>query len=120
MRILLVEDDPATAQSIELMLMSEGFNVHTTDLGEEAVDLARFHGYDLILLSTGLPDISGFEVLRLLRKARVETPILIVTGLPAAEGKAQGLGLGADDYMTKPFHKDELVARIRAVVRRGA
>src|SRR3569832_234811 len=119
MRVLLIEDDSATAQSIELMLKSESFNVYTTDLGEEGVDLGKLYDYDIILLDLNLPDMSGFEVLRSLRVSKVKTPILILSGLAGIEDKVKGLGFGADDYMTKPFHKDELVARIHAIVRRS-
>ena len=119
MRVLLIEDDSATAQSIELMLKSESFYVYTTDLGEEGGDLGKLYDYDIILLDLNLPDMSGFEVLRSLRVSKVKTPILILTGLAGIEDKVRGLGFGADDYMTKPFHKDELVARIHAIVRRS-
>ena len=119
MRVLLIEDDGATAQSIELMLKSDGFNVYTTDLGEEGVDLGKLYDYDIILLDLNLPDMTGFDVLKSLRISKVNTPILILTGLADIENKVRGLGFGADDYMTKPFHKDELVARIHAVVRRS-
>jgi two-component system, cell cycle response regulator CtrA len=119
MRVLLIEDDSATAQSIELMLKSESFNVYTTDLGEEGIDLGKIYDYDIILLDLNLPDMSGFEVLRSLRVSKVKTPILILTGLAGIEDKVRGLGFGADDYMTKPFHKGELVARIHALVRRS-
>ena len=118
-RVLLVEDDSATAQSIELMLKSEGFNVYTTDLGEEGIDLGKVYDYDIILLDLNLPDMSGFEVLRSLRVSKVKTPILVLSGVPGIEDKVRGLGFGADDYMTKPFYKDELVARIYAIVRRS-
>jgi two-component system, cell cycle response regulator CtrA len=119
MRVLLIEDDGATAQSIELMLKSETFNIYATDLGEEGVDLGKIYDYDIILLDLNLPDMSGFDVLRKLRVSRVKTPILILSGLGGIEDKIKGLGFGADDYMTKPFHKDELVARINAIVRRS-
>jgi two-component system cell cycle response regulator CtrA len=119
MRTLVIEDDSATAQSIELMLKSESFNVYTTDLGEEGVDLGKLYDYDVILLDLNLPDMSGFEVLRSLRVSKVKTPILILSGLAGIEDKVKGLGFGADDYMTKPFHKDELIARIHAIVRRS-
>jgi len=119
MRVLLIEDDSATAQSIELMLKSESFNVFTTDLGEEGVDLGKLYDYEIILLDLNLPDMSGYEVLRTLRISRVKTPILILSGIAGIEDKVKGLGFGADDYMTKPFHKDELVARIHAIVRRS-
>ena len=119
MRVLLIEDDSATSHSIELMLKSEGFNVFTTDLGEEGVDLGKLYDYEIILLDLNLPDMSGYEVLRTLRVSKVSTPILILSGTTGIEDKVKGLGFGADDYMTKPFHKDELVARINAIVRRS-
>ena len=119
MRVLLIEDDSAVAQSIELMLKSESFNVYTTDLGEEGIDLGKIYDYDIILLDLNLPDMSGFDVLRKLRVSKVRTPVLILSGLANIEDKIKGLGFGADDYMTKPFHKDELVARIHAIVRRS-
>src|ERR1700674_3209701 len=119
MRVLLIENDTGTAQSIELMLKSENFNVYVTDLGEEGIDLGKIYDYDIILLDLTLPDISGYEVLRSLRSAKVATPILILSGLASIEDKIRGLGLGADDYLPKPFHKDELVARIHAIVRRS-
>jgi two-component system cell cycle response regulator CtrA len=119
MRVLLIEDDASTAQSIELMLKSESFNVYTTDLGEEGVDLGKLYDHDIILLDLNLPDMSGFEVLRALRVSKVKTPILILSGLADMEDKVKGLGISADDYLTKPFHKDELIARIHAIVRRS-
>jgi two-component system cell cycle response regulator CtrA len=119
MRVLLIEDDRATAQSIELMLKSESFNVYATDLGEEGIDLGKVYDYDIILLDLNLPDMSGFEVLRSLRISKVRTPILILSGVVSIEDKVSGLGFGADDYMTKPFHRDELIARIHAIVRRS-
>jgi two-component system cell cycle response regulator CtrA len=119
MRVLLIEDDNSTAQSIELMLKSESFNVFTTDLGAEGSDLGKLYDYEIILLDLNLPDMSGFEVLRTLRIAKIKTPILILSGIGGIEDKVKGLGFGADDYMTKPFHKDELVARIHAIVRRS-
>jgi len=119
MRVLLVEDDPTTSKSIELMLTHANLNVYTTDLGEEGIDLAKLYDYDLILLDLGLPDIEGHDVLRQLRLARVETPILILTGTDDTESKIKGFGFGADDYLTKPFHREELVARIHAIIRRS-
>ena len=119
MRVLLIEDDSAMAQSIELMLKSEGFNVYTTDLGEEGVDLGKLYDYDIIILDLQLPDMSGFDVLKQLRVNKIATPILILSGSTQIENKVKGLGFGADDYMTKPFHKDELIARVHAVVRRS-
>src|SRR5436309_15821229 len=119
MRVSLIEDDSATPQAIELILKSESFNVYTTDLGEEGIDLGKIYDYDIILLDLTLPDMSGFDVLRKLRVSKVKSPILILSGLAGIEDKVRGLGFGADDYMTKPFHKDELVARIHAIVRRS-
>ena len=119
MRILLVEDDPTTSKSIELMLTHANLNVYATDLGEEGIDLAKLYDYDLILLDLNLPDMNGHEVLRQLRIARVETPILILSGADDTESKIKGFGFGADDYMTKPFHREELVARIHAIIRRS-
>ena len=119
MRVLLVEDDPTTSKSIELMLTHANLNVYTTDLGEEGIDLAKLYHYDLILLDLGLPDMNGHEVLRQLRMARIETPILILSGADDTESKIKGFGFGADDYLTKPFHRDELVARIHAIIRRS-
>jgi two-component system, cell cycle response regulator CtrA len=119
MRILLIEDDSGTALSIELMLKSESFNVYTTDLGEEGIDLGKIYDYDIIILDLNLPDMSGFEVLRSLRVSKVKSPILILTGLAAIEDKVRAFGFGADDYLTKPFSRNELVARIHAIVRRS-
>jgi two-component system, cell cycle response regulator CtrA len=119
MRILLVEDDPTTSKSIEMMLQNANLNVYATDLGEEGIDLAKLYDYDLILLDLNLPDMNGHDVLRQLRLAKVETPILILSGADDTENKLKGFGFGADDYMTKPFHRQELIARIHAIVRRS-
>jgi two-component system cell cycle response regulator CtrA len=119
MRILLVEDDPPTSRSIELMLTHANLNVYCTDMGEDGIDLAKLYDYDLILLDLNLPDMSGHEVLRQVRQARVETPILILSGADDTENKLKGFGFGADDYLTKPFHREELVAGIHAIIRRS-
>ena len=119
MRILLVEDDPTTSKSIEMMLTHANLNVYATDLGEEGIDLAKLYDYDLILLDLNLPDMNGHEVLRQLRLARIDTPILILSGDDGTESKIKGFGFGADDYLTKPFHREELVARIHAIIRRS-
>lgn len=100
MRILLIEDDPTTAKSIELMLSHANLNVYTTDSGEEGIDLAKLYDYDIVLLDLGLPDLNGFDVLRKLRVAKVGTPILILTGDDDTDSKIKGFGGGADDYLT--------------------
>src|SRR5262245_39069293 len=119
MRVLLVEDDSATAKSISLLLKSEGFICDTTDLGEDGLEIGKIYDYDIIILDLMLPDIDGYEVLRRLRAARVKTPVLILSGLAELDNKLKGLGFGADDYLTKPFDKRELFARIHAIVRRA-
>ena len=119
MRVLLVEDDPATAKSIELMLGAEGFNTYVTDLGEEGLDLGKLYDYDIIVLDLNLPDMHGYDVLKKLRVSKVQTPILILSGMNEVDDKVRGLMFGADDYLTKPFDKGELIARIRAIVRRS-
>ncbi len=119
MRVLLVEDDSATVKSINMMLASEGFVCDNTDLGEDGLEIGRLYDYDIIILDLMLPDIDGYEVLRRLRAARVATPILILSGLTEPSNKVKGLGFGADDYLTKPFDKAELIARIQAIVRRA-
>ncbi|GHG36553.1 response regulator transcription factor CtrA [Paracoccus aerius] len=119
MRILLIEDDPSTARAIELILTAASHNVFRTDMGEEGIGLAKLYDYDLILLDLDLPDMHGMEVLRHLRLARVNTPILILTGSDDTASKLRGFGFGADDYMTKPFNREELQARIQALIRRS-
>src|SRR6201992_2618668 len=119
MRVLLIEDEPTTAKAIELMLSTEGFNVSTPDLGEEGLDLGKLYDYDIICLDLNLPDMHGYDVLKKLRTAKVGTPVLILSGGGGKDSKGRGPGLGADDYVTKPFHRDELVARIHAIVRRS-
>ncbi len=119
MRVLLIEDDTAMAKSIDLMLQGDGFNVYGTDLGEEGLDLGKIYDYDIIVLDLNLPDMHGYDVLKKLRVAKVQTPILILSGMAEPDDKVRGLGFGADDYMTKPFDKRELVARIHAIVRRS-
>ena len=119
MRVLLVEDDPNTAKSIEMMLTHANLNVYSTDMGEEGIDLVKLYDYDLILLDLNLPDINGYEVLRHLRLARISTPILILSGSDDTESKIRGFGSGADNFLTKPFRREELIARIHAIIRRS-
>ncbi len=119
MRVLLVEDDASQAQAIELMLRSEQMVVDTTGQGEDGLEIGRLYEYDIIILDLGLPDMDGLDVLRQLRAARVETPVLILSGMDDTDRKIRSLGLGADDYLTKPFEKGELVARLHAIIRRS-
>ena len=117
MRILLVEDDPSQQQSIKTILETASMVVDTTDLGEDGLEIGKFYDYDIIVLDIMLPDIDGFEVRRRLRDSRVDTPVLILSGLTKADDKVKGLGTGADDYLTKPFNNKELLARIQAIKR---
>ena len=119
MRVLHIEDDAACARTVELVLKSQGFNVYTTDLGDEGVDLARTYDYDLILLDMDLPDMTGLDALRQMRSGEVKAPVMFLSDAVDMPTKLRAFGLGADDYLTKPFHSDELVARSHALVRRG-
>lgn len=119
MRILLVDDEAVTSQSVALMLRAEGYLCDITDLGKDGVEIGKNDDYDAILLDLMLPDITGHEVLRRLRNAGVQTPILILSGLSDTLEKVRTLGSGADDYLTKPFDKRELIARLKAIVRRS-
>jgi len=119
MRVLLVEDEVQVARGIALMLRGQGAIVDQTDTGEEALELVRHYDYDIVVLDLMLPDMEGYEVVRRMRSARMETPVLIISGLARPQAKVKGFGMGADDYITKPFDKAELMARIQAVIRRS-
>ncbi len=119
MRVLLIEDDMAMSRGIETMLSSDGFNVYATDLGEEGLDLGKLYDYDIILLDLNLPDMHGYDVLKKLRLSKVSTPVLILSSMMDVGDIVKGLGFGADDYLTKPFKREELVARVHAIVRRS-
>ena len=119
MRILLVEDDRAMARTVELILANAGFEHETALTGEMALDYVRTYEFDVILLDLSLPDMHGHEVLRQLRTQRIATPVLILSGNSETGTKVTGFGAGADDYVTKPFDRDELLARIHALVRRS-
>lgn len=119
MRVLLIEDDTSVSNSVSLMLRSEGYIVDHTDLGEDGLEIGKLYDYDLLILDVMLPDIDGFEVLRRLRSARVTTPTLMLSALANPDDKIRGFGSGADDYLTKPFDKRELIARIQAIIRRS-
>ena len=119
MRALLVEDDKTAARSIALILKAADISVDVESKGEAGLELGRTYDYDIILLDLMLPDIDGYEVLRRFRNAKVDTPVLILSGLAELDNKVKGLGYGADDYLTKPFDSRELIARIQAIVRRS-
>ena len=119
MRVLLVEDDATSARAVGLMLRAQGAIVDMTDTGEEALELVRHYDYDIVVLDLLLPDMEGYEVVRRMRAARMETPVLILSGLTRPQAKVKGFGMGADDYISKPFDKEELIARIQAVIRRS-
>jgi len=119
MRVLLVEDDLTAARGISLMLKSGGAVVDQADTGEEALELVRHYDYDIVVLDLMLPDMEGYDVVRRMRAARIDTPVLILSGLSRPQAKIKGLGAGADDFITKPFDKGELVARMQAIVRRS-
>ncbi|WP_240047427.1 response regulator transcription factor [Sphingomonas panacisoli] len=118
-RILLVEDDPSLARGLAGSLKAVGHTVDVAEDGETALLAALDEPFGLITLDLGLPDISGLEVLRTLRSRGVKTPILILTARDALEDRVEGLDLGADDYLLKPFEPSELEARIRALLRRS-
>ena len=119
MRILLIDDDSALASGIKLALGPEGFDVHAADLGELGIDLCKRNDYDAIILDLQLPDMNGLDVLKILRADKVNTPVLMLSGDATVEARVRSLDVGADDYMTKPFNKDELAARMCAIVRRS-
>ncbi len=119
MRALVIEDDPVSARIIEATLARENIVHETARSGEEGIELAKLYDFDIIILDLRLPDMEGYEVVRRLRAARIPTPILILSGRSDPTDKVQGLTTGADDYLTKPFNKEELLARIQAIVRRA-
>ena len=119
MRVLLIEDESTMAKSIEMMLKSEGHVTDVTDLGEDGLEIGKIYDYDIIILDLMLPDMDGYDVLKQLRASKIDTPILILSGLSELDNKIKGLGFGADDYLTKPFDKRELMARVQAIIRRS-
>ena len=119
MRVLLVEDDLTTARGVSLMLRAANAMVDVIDTGEEALEMVRHYDYDVVVLDLMLPDMEGYEVIRRMRAARRDTPVLILSGLSRPQAKVKGFAAGADDFITKPFDKAELVARIQAIVRRS-
>lgn len=119
MRVLLVEEDLIAARGITLMLKAAGAVVDQTDSGEDALELLRHYEYDIVLLDLTLPDIEGFEVVRRIRIARNDTPVVILSSIALAQARVKALSLGADDFITKPYDKAELLARMQAIVRRS-
>jgi two-component system copper resistance phosphate regulon response regulator CusR len=119
LRVLVVEDEPKVAQAIRKGLESENYQVIVTATGEEGYFLATTRAFDLILLDLMLPGRGGLEILAALRKQKCQTPVLILTARDAVEDRVLGLDTGADDYVVKPFAFSELLARIRALTRRG-
>ena len=119
MRVLLVEDDAVASHGTALILRSKGVTCDQVDTGEGAFDLVRNHKYEVVLLDLLLPDMDGYEVVRRMRAAAIETPVMIVSGLVRPEARVRGLDLGADEYLTKPFHHAEFFARMQAVIRRS-
>ena len=119
MRVLLVEDDTIAAKGLTLVMRGGGAVVDVADGGEEALELVRHYEYDIVVLDIMLPDMEGYEVVRRMRAARIETPVLILSGLSRPQAKVKGLGMGADDFITKPYDHAELMARLQAIVRRS-
>jgi len=120
MNLLVVEDEHRVADFVTRGLRSEGWIVEHVDNGEGALDLLNTSDFDVVLLDLMLPDISGLEVCRKLRARGNFTPILMLTALDAIDERVSGLRLGADDYLTKPFDFDELIARVEALARRAS
>lgn len=118
MKVLLVEDDIDTAKMIQAVLCSENIICDISERGESALEIAKIYEYDVIILDILLPDINGQELLKKFRNARVKSPVLVISGLQSTAERVRALGFGADDFMTKPFDKNEMVARIKAIVRR--
>lgn len=118
MKVLLVEDDIDTAKMIQAVLCSENIICDISEKGESALEIAKIYDYDVIILDILLPDINGQDLLKKFRNARIQSPVLVISGLQSTTERVRALGFGADDFMTKPFDKNEMVARIKAIVRR--
>ena len=120
MRLLVVEDEVDISRRIEAACASDGLNCHTAETGAEALEMTQIYDYAAIILDILLPDICGFDIISRLRAINDNTPILILSGLSSTEDKVKSLTMGADDYITKPFSKSELLARVYAIIRRAA
>ncbi|MDB5733916.1 MAG: two component transcriptional regulator, winged helix family [Alphaproteobacteria bacterium] len=119
MRLLIVEDDAALARGILKVFRNEGLAVDHVSRGQDALEIVRLEPYSAVILDLGLPDMDGLAVLKQMRAAHVNVPILILTARDATSDRVQGLDQGADDYLSKPFAIQELEARVRALIRRG-
>jgi two-component system cell cycle response regulator CtrA len=119
MRVLIIEDDASVAHTLTLLMRKEGWVADVTELGEDGLEIGKLYDYDILILDLMLPDMDGLEVVRQLRAAKIDTPVLILSGLLEQDKKVKGLLSGADDYLTKPFDNAELLARIKAIVRRS-
>lgn len=119
MRLLIIDDEPDILDKLRQVLEAEHYTINTASDGEEAIDRIFADEYDLILLDVMLPNIDGFKVLKEIRTAEIATPVLMLTAKTAVGDRVHGLNLGADDYLTKPFSIAELLARIRALIRRS-
>ena len=120
MRLLIVEDEKDVAHRIASTCSSEGFNCHIAEHGAEALEMIQLYDYAAIVLDILLPDISGFDIVSRLRSVGNATPVLMLSGLTDSNDKVKSLSIGADDYITKPFNKSELLARIYAIIRRSS
>ena len=119
MRVLLVEDDVMSARALTDFLKAGGAVTDLAETGEEALELVRHYEYDIVVLDLMLPDMEGYEVVRRMRAARVDVPVLILSGLSRPQAKVKAFAMGADDYITKPYDRGELIARMQAIVRRS-
>ncbi|MCV2883853.1 response regulator transcription factor [Aestuariibacter sp. AA17] len=120
MRILVVEDDSRLLTQLDQFLQQNGYSVDLADDGEKALFLLKEYPYDLAIIDIGLPKMDGFDVIRHARKHHINCPMLILTARDRWQEKVEGLDAGADDYLTKPFHNEELLARTKALIRRAA
>lgn len=120
MRILVTEDDSRLLTQLDALLQKHGYSVDLADNGKDALYLIQEYPYDVAIIDIGLPQVDGFEVIRLARQQNVRCPILILTARDRWQEKVEGLDAGADDYLTKPFHNEELLARVKALIRRAS
>ncbi len=120
MRILVVEDDSRLLTQLDKLLQDSGYSVDLADTGDHGLFLITEHPYDVAIIDVGLPGLDGFALIRQARQQQVKTPVLILTARDRWQEKVEGLDAGADDYLTKPFHNEELLARVKALIRRAA